>query len=180
MPGRGHISSVLVMTSASAMLAGCGPADAQPPQMEEAARACGIRAFAVTPSDSPGQTPYALNFDTAEPEIDAKLDCYGNRLEMMGLTRTLGFGSAGFDPRADRVSPLVSARQACGLPWNALATNGETGDPIIFARGIDRRRIDCAVAELGKSSRPERIDIRPDESPPPPPTIDVNVLSDRN
>ena len=67
--------------------------------MQEAARGCDIRTFAVAPSNSPSPnpTPYALHFDSAEPGIEDKLNCY-QKVEGMGLEPTFGLGSAGFEP----------------------------------------------------------------------------------
>lgn len=174
---RRRFTALAALLVGSPVAIACASREAQPAQMEEAARGCDIRTFAAAPSNSPDQSANALHFDTSEPGIESKLNCYQARLEAMGLERTLAAGSAGFDPR--RVVGLLFARVAasCGLPANALAT--VDGAPTIFDRGLAPRAIDCASAELRRSGRFDRIRVRPDESPPPLPTVNLNLPGDR-
>ena len=180
MPRRAAMSSILMIVAGSALLAARGRADAQPAQMEEAARGCGIRTFAVAPSNATGQTPYALYFDSAEQGIDGKLGCYQARLEAMGVERTLGLGSAGFDPGSDMGLLFARVGGACGLPESALAMIGEAEIPTIFGRGLAPSAIDCAAGELRKTGRFARIDIRSNEVAPPAPTFDPAFPGNQN
>lgn len=167
MPRRVDLSSILIACAGPLLLTACGAAEAQPAQMEEAARACAIRVFAVAASGAPDQSRYALHYDSGESGIDAKLDCYGRQLEARGYASTLGIGSAGFDPRTDDTLLFARIEEACGLPPPAL-TKAEDGMPTIFANGLDRRAVDCAVRDLRRSGRFARIEVRPGEAPPPP------------
>ncbi|HEY5723272.1 MAG TPA: hypothetical protein VIT45_13210 [Allosphingosinicella sp.] len=180
MPRRTDISSILVIGAGSAMLAACGRADARPSQMQEAARGCDIQTFAVAPSNSPDQTPYALHFDSAEPGIEDKLDCYQVSLKRKGLEPTLGLGSVGFEPDSDIGLFFARIRAICDVPDSALTMNGESQTPMILGRGLAKPDIDCVVGALRRSRRFDRIDIRANEAPPPRPIVDPAFLGDRN
>ena len=178
MPRRSDISFVLIIGSGPVMLAACGQREAVPAQMEQAARACEIRTFAVAPSGAPDQSPFALHFDSFEAGIDDKLACYRAELEAVGARPTLGIGSVDFNPRNDLSLLFARIGDDCGVPAAALTVTGKI--PTIFGRGLDRDAVGCAVGALRRSGRFERIDVRPEETPPPPPTVGSIRPGDRN
>jgi hypothetical protein len=127
--------------------------------MQRAAAACQLERILVSRSGLSGQSRYEITFDSAQPNADAKLACYQQRLETMGVRRTLAGGSPGFDP-ASAGPDLVPTQERCGLPEGSFVSV-EDGSLAIFGRGeVPQEAIDCATDELRKLLPGRRIVIR--------------------
>jgi hypothetical protein len=151
---------------------GCGPPAATPEAMREAAAGCGIATWAVAATGDAAQSKYALHFDSAEADIDTKLDCYERTVRSMGMETTLAMGRAGFDPRTDDALLFARVREACDLPDTTSITKQDDGLMIYGASDLPPRARACASRRLGDVRRFNSVRFS-DDPPPPPPRLNL-------
>lgn len=167
-----HRPTLTLLCASLLLLPRCGPPEAKPDAMREAAMACGFERWAVAPSNDAAQSPYALHFDSAQAGIAGKLDCYEQRLSAMGLEPTLGVGSAGFDARTDDGLLFARVTGACRLPPEARITQEEGRIMIYGASDLPRQTRECASRRLRAAGRFSKVEFSRDP-PPRPPRVDL-------